>query len=239
MSEVKSGSETTSGTALLLVGATGLVGSAVIAETVGHDDRHLAALSRREAALPRHARLEMLLADPADWAGAIGRVRPPVVAIALGTTIRAVGGDRAAFRAVDHDLVLAVARAARAAGTRQVILVSSVGADAAARNFYLSVKGETEAAVNKLGFARFDILRPGLLRGERRGPARPAERLGQIVAPLFDPLLIGRLAMARSVHARDVARAIWALAGMSARGRFVHHTPDIHRLSRQSIDTAG
>jgi len=216
---------------LLLVGATGLVGSAVIAATATHPDVRLAALARREAVLPPGARLEMLVADPADWAAAIARARPDVVAIALGTTIAAQGGDRQAFRRVDHDLVLDVARAARGAGTRQVILVSSVGADPASRNFYLSVKGETEAALGRLNFARLDILRPGLLRGRREGAPRPAERLGQIVAPLVDPLLLGRWSAFRSVHARDVASAILALAGQAALGRHVHSSVDIHRLA--------
>jgi len=220
---------------LLLVGATGLIGTAVIAATAARPDVRLAALSRREVALPAGARLEMLVADPADWPAAIARARPDTLVIAIGTTIATVGGDRQAFRAVDHDLVLDVARAARAAGTRQVILVSSVGADPAARNFYLSVKGDTEAAVNKLGFSRFDILRPGLLRGRRSGPARAAERIGQIVALLIDPLLRGGLARFRSVHARDIAAAILALAGQAGRGRHVFYTPDIHSLAHHGL----
>ncbi|WP_353226945.1 NAD(P)H-binding protein [Novosphingobium sp.] len=218
---------------LLLVGATGLVGSAVIAATAHHHDVQLAALARREAALPSGARLEMLVADPAEWPLAITRARPAVLAIALGTTIAAEGGDRQAFRGVDHDLVLAVAKAARSAGTRQVILVSSVGADPDSRNFYLSVKGEAEAALNALNFPRFDILRPGLLRGARGGARRPVERMMQIIAPLIDPLLRGRWAAYRSVHAREMAAAILALAGAPGRGRHGHATPDIRRLARQ------
>ena len=220
------------GVPLLLVGATGLVGSALIAATATHPDVQMAALARREATLPAGARLEMLVADPADWPAAIARAQPQVLVIALGTTIATVGGDRQAFRAVDHDLVTDVARAARAAGTRQVIVVSSVGADATARNFYLSVKGETEASLNALNFARLDILRPGLLRGRRGGRPRPAERIGQMVAPLTDALLWGSLAKYRSIAATDVAAAILALAGAPGRGRHVHSTPDIHRLAR-------
>jgi len=220
---------------LLLVGATGLVGSAVIAATATHPDVRLAALARREAVLPPGARLEMLVADPADWAAAIARARPDVVAIALGTTIAAQGGDRQAFRRVDHDLVLDVARAARGAGTRQVILVSSVGADPASRNFYLSVKGEVERDLTAMNFSRLDILRPGMLRGARGGAPRRAERLGQIVAPLIDPLLLGGLARYRSVHARQVAAAIIALAAQPGRGRHVHASVDIHRLARKSL----
>ena len=220
------------GVPLLLVGATWLVGSALIAATATHPDVQMAALARREATLPAGARLEMLVADPADWPAAIARAQPQVLVIALGTTIATVGGDRQAFRAVDHDLVTDVARAARAAGTRQVIVVSSVGADATARNFYLSVKGETEASLNALNFARLDILRPGLLRGRRGGRPRPAERIGQMVAPLTDALLWGSLAKYRSIAATDVAAAILALAGAPGRGRHVHSTPDIHRLAR-------
>lgn len=225
------------GVPLLLVGATGLIGAAVIAATATHPDVQLAALARREASLPSGARLEMLVADPADWPAAIARARPQVLVIALGTTIATVGGDRQAFRAVDHDLVVDVARAARAAGTRQVILVSSVGADAAARSFYLSVKGETEAALNALNFPRLDILRPGLLRGKRGGKPRPAERIGQIVSPIIDLLLFGNLAKYGSVHAREVAAAILALAGQPGRGRHVHSTPDIHNLARSTLPT--
>jgi uncharacterized protein YbjT (DUF2867 family) len=219
---------------LLLVGATGLIGSAVIAATATRPGVQLAALARREAALPAGARLEMVVADPADWPAAIARARPEVMVVALGTTIAAQQGDRQAFRAVDHDLVVEVAKAARAAATRQVILVSSAGADAAARNFYLSVKGETEVALGRMNFARLDILRPGLLRGQRTGPPRPAERVAQIVAPLFDPLLRGRWSAFRSVHAREVAAAIVALAGAPGLGRHVYFSMDIHRLARQA-----
>lgn len=220
---------------LLLVGATGLVGGAVIAETARRPDVQVSALARREGALPPGARLEMLVADPADWPAAIARAQPETLVIALGTTLKTVGGDRQAFRRVDLDLVVDTARAARAAGTRQVILVSSAGADAGSRNFYLSVKGEAEAAVNKLGFARFDILRPGMLVGHRAGPARPTERILQALSPVIDLALRGQWAKYRSVRAVDMAAAILALAGAGGRGRHVHFAPDIHSLARGGL----
>jgi len=220
---------------MLLVGATGLVGGAVIDATRAMPGVHLAALARREARIPDGARLEMLVADPAHWPDAIARAAPQVLVIALGTTIADQNGDKVAFRMVDHDLVRDVARAARSGGTRQVILVSSVGADPAARNFYLSVKGEAERALVAMNFPRIDILRPGLLRGRRYGRPRPAERLGQIVAPLLDTLLHGHMAAYRSVTARDMAAAIYALAGKASRGRYVHTSPDIHKLARPDL----
>src|SRR6266481_703419 len=66
--------------------------------------------------------------------------------LALGTTIK-VAGSQAAFRAVDFDANLAVARAAKAAGARRIGLVSAMGADAHSRIFYSRVKGELEEAL--------------------------------------------------------------------------------------------
>ncbi|MGC1269908.1 MAG: NAD-dependent epimerase/dehydratase family protein, partial [Croceibacterium sp.] len=95
---------------VLLVGATGLIGTEVMHQALTCPQLRLIALARREAPLPRGARMEMLVADPAHWAQAIATIQPDAVICALGTTFAAAGKDEAAFRAVDQDLVLAVAR---------------------------------------------------------------------------------------------------------------------------------
>lgn len=218
---------------LVLIGATGMVGRQVMARAVGRGDLRLTGVARREVPLPPGARMEMLLSDPSHWDDAIAAAQPQVAVIALGTTIRAVGGDKAAFRAVDHDLVVQCARAAKEAGARQLIVVSSVGASAASRNFYLSVKGETEDALAKLKFERLDIVRPGLLRGRREGPLRMGERIGMWLNPLVDPFLRGGWTKYRSISAAVLADAILALAGAKARGRFVHEHDALKRAIRE------
>lgn len=218
---------------ICLVGATGLVGWQVMEQAVGRRDVHIVAVSRREVRLPRGARMEMLLADPAEWGGAIAAARAHVLVCALGTTWRKAGKAEAAFRAVDRDLVLACARAARAADIGHMIVVSSVGADAASRTFYLRVKGETEEALGKLGFRRLDVLRPGLLRGRRRNDRRLGERLAMAASPLADLLLYGRYRKYRSISAADVARAILALAREKAAGRFVHEYDGMRHALRR------
>lgn len=220
-------------TRVVLVGATGLVGRAVMAEAVGRPDIHLVAVARREVPLPKGARMEMLLSDTGHWPDAIAAGRPDTVVIALGTTIKAVGGDKQAFRAVDHDLVLECAAAAKAAGARQLIVVSSVGAQFSSKNFYLSVKGEVEDKLAKLHFDRLDLIRPGILRGKREGAARPAERIGMILSPLVDLLMVGSLRKYRSAKAGDVARVILRLAGTKQRGRVVHQHDEMQRILRR------
>lgn len=216
---------------VLLVGATGMVGRAIMARSVGRGDVRLLALARREVPLPAGARMEMVLAEPAAWPEAIARSGADAIVIALGTTIKAAG-SKPAFRAVDHDLVLTCARAAREAGVRQAIVVSSVGASAGSRNFYLSVKGETEDALAKLHFPRLDILRPGLLRGRREGPLRLGERLGMIASPLLDHALHGKARRYRSIRAVTVADAALNLVGLKPDGRFVLEHDRLVRAAR-------
>ena len=172
---------------IVLVGATGLIGTTLIQRAVGRDGYRLTAIARRETSLPAGARMELLVADPAQWGEASAASESAGIVIALGTTGRASGKDEAVFRAPDKDLVLACAGAAKAAGIGHCIVISSVGAAISSRGLYLRVKGEVEDALAKLRFDRLDILRPGLLRGpraERRpeiGRASCRERVSVVV----------------------------------------------------------
>lgn len=221
---------------ICLVGATGLVGTALIEACVGRKDTKLVAVSRREAELPKGARMEVLLAPVEGWQDAIAAAQPDVLVIALGTTWRKSGKDEAAFRAVDEKLVLDCAKWGLAAGAKHCIAITSIGADRAAKNLYLRVKGEVEAALAKSGYPRLDVLRPGLLLGPRK-ERRFLERLAQIFAPLIDLCLQGKYLRYRSVHSEFLAEVILALAHQKVRGRFVYEHEDFHRaLRRQVLD---
>jgi uncharacterized protein YbjT (DUF2867 family) len=218
---------------ICLAGASGLVGTAVLEESVGRSDMRVISIARREITLPLGARTEVLVGRSEDWPAMIGAARADVLVCALGTTMKAAGSE-AAFRAVDHDLVLETASAARAAGIEHMIAVSSVGADRASRNFYLRTKGEAEEDLGKLGFRRLDILRPGLLRGKRR-ERRGLEAIGQILAPIADLFVLhGKWRQYRSVRDTMVARAIFALVQEKARGRFVHDYDGMRRVVRRA-----
>lgn len=218
---------------ICLVGATGLVGSSLLRIAVGRDDVRIVAVSRREAALPPGARMEMRVAPPEQWSSAIAQAGADVLVSALGTTRRKVDGDEQAFRAVDHELVLDVARAAMEAGVDRMIAVSSVGADTGSRNFYLRTKGDTDDALAKMGFRRLDILRPGLLRGPR-AESRPLERVARIASPFTDLLLRGNARRYRSIPATTVALAMIGLSKERAYGRFVHEHDALVRAARRA-----
>jgi uncharacterized protein YbjT (DUF2867 family) len=185
-----------------VVGGSGLIGRELLAQL--RDEPVLAQVRRPlvgVAASPlRREAVVNLRALPADLPA------PRRVFIALGTTM-AQAGSREAFRAVDFEAVVAVARAARERGARQCGLVSALGADARSGVFYNRVKGEAEAALMALGFERLVIARPSLLDGAREAtgqPRRPAEawtlRLVRPVASLIPkpwrPIAADRVARA-------------------------------------------
>jgi uncharacterized protein YbjT (DUF2867 family) len=184
-----------------LAGATGLVGGSVLRLLL--DDpavTRVVAPTRRP--LPAHPKLDNPLVSGA-WPAL-----PPVDEAygCLGTT-RKDAGSAEAFRAVDFDLAVGFAKAARAAGARSFALVSSLGADARSSFLYPRVKGEAEAAIAGLRFESLVILRPSLLLGARERP-RPAERLGEAVFSVLDPILLGPLSKYRAIGAGEVAAAL-------------------------------
>jgi len=163
------------------------------------------ALARR----PLKARHPKLTTHVVDFAALPPLPALDEVYLALGTTIK-VAGSQAAFRAVDFDANLAVARAALAAGARRCGLVSAIGAGPASRVFFSRVKGELEEALSGMSFEGLVIARPSLLVGERGGlgqPDRPGEKLGQLIGRLLGPLVPANY---RPVAAGVVARALLA-----------------------------
>lgn len=208
---------------ILLLGATGLVGG-IVARSVA------ATILVRRAPDDQDSQPEMDVAPSEQWPAIIAGRRPATLISCLGTTIRQAG-SQAAFRAVDHDLALACARAAKEARARHMIAVSSVGASSKASNFYLRTKGEVEDALRALAFDRLDFLRPGLLTGERQGPPRLGEGIAMVAAPLTDALLHGSLRRYRSIPAERVAQAIVTLTGERASGVYIHENDAIRALA--------
>ncbi|MDF1834722.1 MAG: NAD(P)H-binding protein [Alteraurantiacibacter sp. bin_em_oilr2.035] len=217
---------------VMLVGATGLIGRHIIARTPDLPELNLQGLSRREINFTPGTRMELVLSDTSGWADAITSLQPETVLCALGTTHSKAGSDEA-FRAVDYELVMEVARAAKQGGTRHFVLVSSVGANLMSRSFYLRTKGEVERDVRSLKFTRLDILRPGLLRGFREGETRPVEGLGRLLAPATDIFLRGDRAKYRSIRAGVLATAALQAAYEKAGGQFVHEHDSIMRLANR------
>ncbi|MFL5261195.1 MAG: NAD(P)H-binding protein [Anaeromyxobacteraceae bacterium] len=170
-----------------VAGGSGLVGGELLRRLLEDPSfTKVVAVGRRLLRLA-HPKLVEAVVDFADPAAFAGLGRADVALSALGTTIKKAG-SRPAFRAVDHDAVVAFARAAREAGARAFVHVTALGADASSPFFYNAVKGEVEASVARLGFERAVALRPSLLDGPR-AERRLAESASLALARALGPLL--------------------------------------------------
>jgi uncharacterized protein YbjT (DUF2867 family) len=168
----------------VIAGASGLVGGHLL-DLLLEDDTwdQVVSVGRRE--LDRtHPRLEQRVVDFADL-GALPACED--VFSCLGTTIK-VAGSQEAFRAVDHDAVVAVAEAAYRAGAERFLHVTALGASPGSRIFYNRVKGETERDVAASGMAATIAFRPSMIDGDRP-ERRPAEQLGLVAMRAVGPLL--------------------------------------------------
>ena len=195
------------GRVALVAGATGLVGREVLAALLT-DKRYTAVhcVGRRPLTV-KHRKLFSHVVDFATLDTLPGIDHVDDVYIALGTTIK-VAGSQQAFRAVDFDAVLAVARTAKAAGATKLGAISAMGASAGSGVFYNRVKGEMEEALSQLGYKALVIARPSMLAGDRDAlaqAARPAEKLGLLAMTLLKPLIPANY---QAITATQVARAL-------------------------------
>jgi uncharacterized protein YbjT (DUF2867 family) len=192
---------------VIIVGATGMVGREILAGLLADDSvGEVHSLGRRPPTM-QHPKLTAHVVNFASQPLFPNLPKADEVYLALGTTIK-VAGSQQAFRAIDYDANLAVARAAQAAGVTKLGLVSAMGADASSSVFYNRVKGELEEALEKMSFAGLVIARPSLLVGDREAlgqPARRGEKLGLALSKVLSFLIPANY---QPIAAAAVAKAI-------------------------------
>jgi uncharacterized protein YbjT (DUF2867 family) len=179
---------------LLLVGATGAVGQAVLRQALAEKRiTRIVAPTRRplEAGFAGNPRLLNPVIDFARLPEEAVWWKVDAVVCTLGTTIK-VAGSQAAF-----------ARLAREAGATRYALNSSLGASARG-SFYLRTKAEAEQGIIDLGFASTTIVRLSLIDTERQD-ARLGEQAGLLFARVLRPLIPRRY---RAVSPEVIAAAL-------------------------------
>jgi uncharacterized protein YbjT (DUF2867 family) len=208
---------------VLLCGATGLIGGEcrrLLLADPGVGRLHLIV---RSASSADDARVTEQVVDFERLAEQAGLAGVDQIVCALGTTMKKAGSQEA-FRRVDHDYPLELAKLGVARGARHFLLVSSIGADPGSRTFYLRVKGELERAVLALPYRSVSIVRPSLLVGERA-----ERRRGEELAARFGFLFPGKY---KPVAAADVAAGIARLAREDAPGHRIVESVELREWAR-------
>ena len=188
----------------IVLGSTGLIGKHLLTY-LGEKDLSVIAITRKSIKdIPKNASPMIIDFDEFLDQGHLPGCEH--IYICLGTTIKKAGSQES-FKKVDLDYCLGFAKKARESGATTISLVTSVGANADSKNFYLKTKGKLENEIKAMGFDSVNIFQPGLLLGNR-DEIRPLEFLGQYGSFLLNMFLFGSLKKYRSIEASKVAHAM-------------------------------
>ncbi|KAL7791997.1 hypothetical protein V8C37DRAFT_381260 [Trichoderma ceciliae] len=152
-------------------GSTGLVGSFILSNLLATGPfRPVHTIARRAPKASSPSLNSIVDPDTNKWPSALASLSPaPHVAFsAIGTTRAAAGGIENQWK-IDHDLNVEVARAAKQAGVKTFVFISSAGTDSflSSTSPYSKMKKGVETTVKELEFDHSIVVRPGLILGER------------------------------------------------------------------------
>ena len=150
-----------------------------------------------------------------------------MVFAAIGTTQSKVKRDQEAYRNVDMEIIINIAKACKTHNVENFSFVSSSGANEYAKGFYLKLKGQIEAAVLGLNLPSTSVFRPSLLMGKRK-ENRFGERLAQLVMPIFSKLMPSKF---RPISAALVAKAMVNISKSAPLGFNIYHFKEIMEKS--------
>lgn len=209
----------------LLVGASGLVGRECLRQLLKDDEINEIVIWTRKPIAYNHPKLTEWIVD-FNHLAQNSDVNADLVFCCLGTTM-GKAKSKEAFRKVDYEYPLDLAVIAQQKQVKHFSIVSSIGANAKSRNFYLRTKGEMEEAIAGLALPSISILRPSILLGKRK-QFRFGESIGKLLVKAFSFLLVGSLKKYRGNNAKNVARIMILKAKEQKQG--------IEIINSESID---
>jgi uncharacterized protein YbjT (DUF2867 family) len=214
----------------LLIGSNGLIGSSCLKELLTDNYYTSIEIWVRNSSGIEHPKLietivnfdELKIMKPTD---------AQQVFCCLGTTIKKAK-TKEAFRMVDYDYVVDLAKLSEKSGVEKFQVISSIGANAKTNNFYLKTKGEMEEAVKRCKIPSIIILRPSILFGKRK-EFRFGEAIGKFMMRLLTYFFWGKMKKYRGIEASAVAKAMICLAKGEKYGFFIVESDELQVLNKR------
>jgi len=211
--------------AVIILGGTGQVGGAVVAELLSIPECREVAMVTRKPIAPRSRMRNVVLdtgaADFAERTAALAREvsgHGPVSAVScVGVGSGSMRWSEEELQRLEIGVVGAFARGCHEAGIAQFCLLSAAGSTARSRFRYTRVMGMKEDTVRNVRFARLAIFRPGIIVGNAHTPTWVGW-LGRLVPGSFgniDQRILGRsIAAEIALHGQDMGEVIRENAAM-------------------------
>ena len=214
----------------VVLGATGLIGQHLVQELLENEYFNRVRLLVRKPLTINHPKIDIQVVNFNDEKDIAARIDiGDVIFCCIGTTRKKVKGNKTEYRKVDYDIPIITARLGVQHGFSQFLLVSAIGANPVAANFYLQLKGCIEEDITALPFESIHIFRPSLLLGNRQ-EFRLGERIAQVVVKATSFLLIGAWRKYKPIQAADVAKSMVAAANREIAGVHMYEYDEMKPL---------
>lgn len=205
---------------VLIAGAAGLVGSALLRQLLQVKELEKIIVFVRRPLDFKHPVVHQVVVDfdqldsAQEWFTGID-----TVFCCLGTTIKKAG-TKQAFRKVDYEYPLVMARLSAVHGVKTFCCITAMGADPHSSIFYNQVKGEVERDISELKISSINFFRPSLLIGNRM-EKRTGEKIGIVVFKALDFLFVGPLKNYKGIRIEKVAQAMIQTASHPQHGKHI------------------
>jgi uncharacterized protein YbjT (DUF2867 family) len=210
----------------LIAGATGLIGRQLLKKLIADPWYSSVVVVSRKSIEERDSKVRNIVIGFDDLSEAKEKLVADDVFCCLGTTMKKAG-SKEAFRKVDFQYPVDLARLTFHNGAKIFLLVSALGANKKSSFYYNAVKGEVEEAIGEFPFGAYHIFRPSLLLGERN-ESRPAEEAAKKVYKIFSFLIPEKF---KGVEGSKVAAAMLYFAKSEGTGKFIHESQDLQRFN--------
>lgn len=212
----------------LIIGSTGLIGSQLLNLLLDSND-YLKVITfvKRDSGI-KHRKLTQHIIDFDKPETYQELVVGDDFFCTIGTTI-SKAGSKNAFRKVDFEYPKQFADFALKSKVNQFLIISSLGADAKSKNFYLKTKGEIQDFLKDCNFDSVSVLQPSLLLGNRN-EFRFGEKAGAFFMKIFSFIFQGNLKKYKPIESTTVAKALLKIAQTSNKSFKIYESDAIQEI---------
>ena len=217
------------GKSALLAGASGLVGSELLTILLNSQEYSKITILVRKSIEIKHPKLleQVINFEELSLYKNIFKVND--VYCCLGTTIKKAK-RKEAFKKVDVDYPLEMAKLSKEMECEKFLIISSMGANPDSSIFYSRMKGLVEQKLKETGIKSLHIFRPSLLLGDRK-EYRFGESLSAFFLKGLSFLFIGSLKKYKAITAKTVASGMHKAAQSDSTGVHLYLSNEIKKLA--------
>ncbi|MBE9487767.1 MAG: NAD(P)H-binding protein [Bacteroidetes bacterium] len=196
----------------IIIGATGLTGSLLLQKLLTDDSYESIKLFSRRSAGIKNAKITEFIGDIVQLEDFKYDFTADEVYCCVGTT-KSKTKDKSAYRDIDFGIPTKAAKLAKENSIPFFAVISAIGSDENSSVFYNKTKGEMESAVINEKIESTYILRPSLIKGNRK-ENRLGENIANLLFSILNIFLVGSLKKYQSINAETIADALFKLPNL-------------------------